>query len=201
MSRRPGRSFAMIIERIAERIARWIGIYLTASAVVAAIRAAPRSGSRRSPPARDAPGRFPQPRPRLRQDGPFTRARRPPRRRPGAPGRGRPCRTGRPRSTRLVTPWPRMPQGTMPAKCPRSGSTLIGDAVEADPAADAHADGGDLVLGRAAVRLRRPVRAAPPRRRRAPAAARPGRAKAASARITHSSSLPDVGAHVAAAAR
>ena len=33
--------------------------------------------------------------------------------------------TGRPRSTRLVTPWPRMPQGTMPSKWPRSGSTLM----------------------------------------------------------------------------
>ena len=33
--------------------------------------------------------------------------------------------TGSPRSTRLVTPCPRMPQGTMPAKCPESGSTLI----------------------------------------------------------------------------
>ncbi len=33
--------------------------------------------------------------------------------------------TGRPRSTRLVTPWSRMPQGTIPSKWPRSGSTLI----------------------------------------------------------------------------
>src|SRR5690554_7706994 len=33
--------------------------------------------------------------------------------------------TGRPRSTREVTPCSRMPQGTMPAKCERSGSRLI----------------------------------------------------------------------------
>jgi hypothetical protein len=32
--------------------------------------------------------------------------------------------TIRPRSARLVTPWPAMPHGTIPAKCSRSGSTL-----------------------------------------------------------------------------
>ena len=97
--------------------------------------------------------------------------------------------TGRPRSTRLVTPWPRMPQGTMPAKCARSGSTLIATPWKRDPAADAHADGGDLVLGRAAVRLRRPVGAHDPDADPARRGARRATLKAASARITHSSSL------------
>ena len=60
--------------------------------------------------------------------------------------------TGRPRSTRLVTPCSRMPQGTMPSKWLEVRIDVDGDAVEADPAAQLHADGGDLVLA-GAVRL------------------------------------------------
>ena len=52
---------------------------------------------------------------------------------PRIPSRNRPCSarsrsaivTGRPRSTRLVTPCSETPQGTMPAKCESSGSTLM----------------------------------------------------------------------------
>ena len=71
---------------------------------------------------------------------------------------------------------------------PEVGLDVDRDAVEADPAADAHADRGDLVLGRAAVGLRRPVGAHHPDADPARRAARRVTPNAASARITHSSS-------------
>ena len=55
--------------------------------------------------------------------------------------------TGMPRSTRLVTPCRRTPQGTMPEKCAEVRLDVEADAVEGHPAADADADRGDLVLG------------------------------------------------------
>ena len=59
--------------------------------------------------------------------------------------------TGRPRSTSEVTPWSAMPQGTIPRIVRQIGLDVDREAVERHPVADAHADGGDLVLARSAV--------------------------------------------------
>ena len=103
------------------------------------------------------------------------------------PGAGRhpqlPCAAGCPSAARLVTPSSRIPHGTMPAKCSRSGSTFRAEPVRAHPATQPHPDRRDLVVSRPGSSP-----AAAPTRRRARRSCAPSTPSSPSASITHVSS-------------
>ena len=87
-----------------------------------------------------------------------------------------------------------MPHGTMPAKCARSGATLMAEPVRAHPAPQPHADRRDLL-----VLLALPARCRAPRRRRGPCDASRCHAEACQRIDDRAPPAPHVGAHVAPA--